>query len=78
MAGRAWQDADDVPTLAFEGEHWACAYCEKQNRGKVRVCKFCGADQTLKEKVKPRTDDRAGTETPVPKPKKRQGRAKAA
>ena len=24
MAGRAWQDADDVPTLAFEGEHWAC------------------------------------------------------
>ena len=24
MATRAWQHPDDVPTLAFEGEHWAC------------------------------------------------------
>jgi len=32
---------------AAAGEHWVCAYCDKQNRGRVRVrvCRFCGSDQ---------------------------------
>lgn len=33
---------------ARAGAHWVCAYCEKQNRGRKDICRFCNADQTLK------------------------------
>jgi hypothetical protein len=49
---------------AEAGEHWTCAYCEKENRGLKRVCAFCGADQTTKA--------RKNADVPPPLPKKKQ------
>lgn len=41
-------DDEKLVEEARAGAHWVCAYCEKQNRGRKDVCRFCGADQTLK------------------------------
>lgn len=35
---------------ARAGEHWVCAYCEKENRGRRAICAFCNADQTKRDR----------------------------
>src|SRR5690606_3939137 len=35
---------------ARAGAHWVCAYCEKQNRGRKDICRFCGVDQATGQK----------------------------
>jgi hypothetical protein len=48
-AATAVTDAAQVAD-AKAGEHWVCAYCEKENRGRSRICAFCNADQTKRER----------------------------
>lgn len=51
---------------ARAGEHWVCAYCEKQNRGRKDVCGFCGVDQTTGKKPA-----KSGGPPPLPPGKKK-------
>lgn len=55
-------DADQVADAAA-GEHWICAFCEKENRGRRKICAFCNADQTTRAR-------KAKGEAPPPPPQK--------
>lgn len=61
-------DAEQVAD-AEAGEHWTCAFCEKENRGRKKLCQFCGADQTTKD----RKQAKPAAAAPATKPRSRRG-----